>query len=578
MKKVYYLFFFILISFQNVFADDSIGYIDPSLGGFQIQNSDSIEMTEEIVEIWEDHVKVTFWFTNLEDKEQNVTIGFPVEDFEYKYYNARYGYDCLPLQDDEDTRNKITKYYNFRSTCNGENLKRTLVTSAHVKDYNYDDNLFDFWFTTELNFKPKETLVVVDEYVCGKEYGHDSIGWTWNNYGYVLTTGSTWANSIKKAIIIFHTKEEITWDNIAVVEKDNPSEHYSVQSGLSYQSEKVIWNMEDMSYIWNICTYTPTKIENKKDETTITWILQNIEPKDDWVLHCYKATKYCPFCYIDYDLISKDLMKIPEYAELSKRKPWLKASEDESSRKNSNKRFISNSSEYQDIFRGDRDFRENIKTMYKIGYVDSQKKTKITETIAQVLINALYASYHYEFKDQKWKDVFNQYDWYYFRKKSKDVSQKDFTKEEVEMIKDLQRYTGKNDYIAKYSVCTKCEGLCSDKKIEEEKIITEVKIISNEDEKLKVHIYRTMTPFSQVLDFDAELNLKGDKYVFDCYDNWQSRVTGWLVFDGDNIQMSLKDKEIYEEANSISSLYDETPLIMENTTDDINFIRRAMKY
>lgn len=559
MKKVFCLSLFIFLFFQNIFSDDARGFVDPVLGGFKIQNSDSIEMTEEVVEIWEDHVKVTFWFTNLEDVEQNVTIGFPVEDFKYRYYNERYGYDCLPLQDDQDTRNKITEYYNFKSTCNGENLDRKLVTSAHVKNDYYDDDLYDFWFTTELSFKPKETLVVVDEYDCGKNYGYDSLGWTWNYYGYILTTGSTWANSIKKATIIFHTKENISWDNIAVVKKSNPDESYSVNSYLSYSSneEKNTWDIDDMSYIWNVCTYMPSKIEKDKDETILTWILEDIEPKDDWVLHCYRATRFSPFWYFRYvEFLGKDLMKIPDYAKLIDFKPWLQPERPLDSSE------ISPTEKYES-------FIDDIKIMYKKGFTDTQKKTEAAGVIAQFIINAIYAGHGYEFKDQKWNDIFNFYDWYKYSSKSRNVSQKDFTKEEVAIIQDLQRYTKKNDYIAKYS----------DNQIaENEKYITEIKILSKDENKITAHIYRTMTPFCQTLDFDVELKLKDNKYIFDCLDNFNNRVTGWLTFNDESKEFFIKCRKPSTEGKNYARLYDEVPLKLERTDNDINFIRRAIKY
>lgn len=571
MKKTFGLILFILISFHNIFADDARGFVDPILGGFRIQNSDSIEMTEEVVEIWESHVKVTFWFTNLEDKEQNVTIGFPVEDFKYRYYNEIYGYECLPLQDDKDTRNKIIEYYNFKSTCNGESLNRKLVASAHVKDDVYDNDLYDFWFTTELNFKPNETLVVVDEYDCGRNFGYDSIMWNWNYYGYILTTGSTWANSIKKATIIFHTKEEnITWDNIAVVKKHDPNESYSVNSYLSYTSneQKYTWNMDDMSYIWNTCTYMPSKIEKYKDETIVTWILEDIEPKDDWVLGCYKANRFGPFWSFNYvKFLGEDLMKIPEYAELCGFKSWLLPDgpwEDCYE--------VSSTETYES-------FQNDIKTMYKAGFTDSQKKTKVAEVIAQFIINAIYAGHGYEFNNQKWTDVFNNYDWYRSLQKSKKVSQKDFTKEEVEIIQNLQRYTRKNDYIAKYSDITKWEGVTQDKKIAESgKYITEIKILSKEEDKITAHVYRTMTPFSQVLDFDVELKLKGKKYVFDCCDNFENRVAGWMTYDKESAEFYMKCKKISSEGKNYGRLYDDIPLKLARTDDDINFIIQALKY
>lgn len=63
MKKLIVLLMLCLIG-VNCFADDAHGVIEPYLGGFRIQDCDSIEMTDEVVEIWESKVKVTFHFKN----------------------------------------------------------------------------------------------------------------------------------------------------------------------------------------------------------------------------------------------------------------------------------------------------------------------------------------------------------------------------------------------------------------------------------------------------------------------------------------------------------------------------------
>ena len=83
MKQLSLIAFALAGALFSVFADDSAGYINPTLGGFVIQNSTAIEMTDEVVEIWEDHVKVTFHFTNLTDEPQKVTVGFPVTSSQF---------------------------------------------------------------------------------------------------------------------------------------------------------------------------------------------------------------------------------------------------------------------------------------------------------------------------------------------------------------------------------------------------------------------------------------------------------------------------------------------------------------
>lgn len=393
MKKLIVLLSFICLSFAFVFADDGRGIEDPILGGFQLYDTEDIEMTDEVVEIWEDHVCVKFHFTNLTHEAKKVQIGFPV------YWGGEYGvgaHEEVVLKDDEQTRNMIDDYYKFKSTCNGKILERKLVASAH-------GGMYDYYYVATLQFEPDEVLEVIDSYNAGGKSGSDSSGYGYHSWEYILTTGSTWANVIKSAEIIFHSKHD--WSK--------------------YQREYV-WNINDMSYYSCGFSYKPdeARFDNVKDEWVFKWNLRNIKPKENWKadintscrlpLSDRESQNYAAF------LLKDMLAQFPEYYEMLE---WKVYSYDYSD-------FIKRMSK--------KDFFDCIKDLYVSGFDIDTKKTKITKVYAQFIINSIYAIHGYAFNDEKWKNIFSNFNWYVPSVKS--LSNKDFTAEELEMIEELKSF------------------------------------------------------------------------------------------------------------------------------------------
>ena len=406
MKKITVLLLLILISL-GAFADDAHGTIEPSLGGFSIQNCDSIEMTDETVEIWENRVKVTFHFKNLSSQKQTVTIGFPVKWYEETGVSA----DENRLKDDEQTKSAIEKYYNFRSRCNGKKLERKLIASANQY------GSFDFWFTTELVFAPGQVLEVVDEYNAGYSYGSDSIGWSWKTWSYILSTGSSWANNIKKATIIFHSKYKYQWKKYYVSE---------IAGEKNY-----IWDIDSMSYHWGSFSHAPKSIkyDKTKKETVITWILENIKPQKEWEAETITSAIHSPDNWkqeFAYDLVKDELFKIPGYTNGSRW--WF----DDEYREDSDRTWI-----YEELGEKEK-FYAWVKELYESGFTEFQAKTKVAGVYAQLLINSIYAMHGYQFKNEKWSDTFSRFLWY--KPVTSSLSEKDFTAEENSMIKRLKKF------------------------------------------------------------------------------------------------------------------------------------------
>ena len=411
MKKLFLIVVILLCALFSVFADDGHGYVNPTLGGFVIQNSTAIEMTDEVVEIWEDHVKVTFHFTNLTDEPQKVTVGFPVK-WEERTGVGSHGED-QSIDDTPELRAKIEDFYKFKSTCNGKALSRKLITNARENPEYYEDKC-DFWFVTELTFAPKQVLEVIDEYNHGPSGWSDSIGYYENIFEYILTTGSSWANVIKSAEIIFHSKNIYLWPlNAKSFKNIRPS----------------ILNLENLCLEGISCSYPPASIfyDTKKDEVKVIWELKNIKPKENWQVvfngYCrgdFPINWITPFLLKDDpvldNLYNHRFLELDEYRKDFKMTP------------------------YDDLVKtfSKEDFKAEIIEIYEGSFVRIQKKTEISKIYAQYLINSIYALHNYKFKNKKWADMFSQFSWY--KPETSSISEKDFSVEENVIIKRLQAF------------------------------------------------------------------------------------------------------------------------------------------
>ncbi|MBO4438205.1 MAG: DUF4424 family protein [Spirochaetaceae bacterium] len=411
MKKLSLIIFALVCALFSVFADDGHGYVNPTLGGFVIQNSTAIEMTDEVVEIWEDHVKVTFHFTNLTDEPQKVTVGFPVK-WEERSGVGSHGED-QPIDDTPELRAKIEDFYKFKSTCNGKVLARKLIANARKNPGEYEDKC-DFWFVTELTFAPKQVLEVIDEYNHGPRSIDDSIGYFENIFEYILTTGSSWANVIKSAEIIFHSKNIYLWPLNAKSFKN---------------IEPTILNLENLCLEGISCSYPPASIfyDTKKDEVKVIWELKNIKPKENW------KVVFNGYCRGDFPInwITPFLLKDDPVLDNLYNHRFLYLDEH---------RKYFEMTPYDDLVKtfSKEDFKAEIIEIYERSFVRIQKKTEISKIYAQYLINSIYALHNYKFKNKKWADMFSQFSWY--KPEISSISEKDFSAEENVIIKRLQEF------------------------------------------------------------------------------------------------------------------------------------------
>lgn len=430
MKKNILFIISIFITLK-CFADDGHGWINPFLGGFEIQESSSIEMTDEVVEIWEDHVKVKFHFTNMTGEHQKVTIGFPVN---WRKQTGSRVDSNKPLEDNELIRKEIIEFYDFNSTCNGKPLKRRLISNARENPDDYEDKC-DFWFIAELSFAPNQVLEVIDEYNHEASKWDDSIGWQEETYNYVLRTGSSWSNEIKKATILFHTRPEAWLGGAYIVPEKKRSFDGTLRNfTVSTDSWDVMFGnfmvyMLDELYQYSCaCSYKPTHIDYNMETNvaTVTWILENIKPVDDWIVSYLGIGRADIGFLIPFTLMKSELEKIPEFTKLDNYFNEISYSySDEDIKKK-----ISGTTREE--------MNQIIADVYKRAFTHSPKITQQSSIIAQFLINSIYALHGYQFKNNKWTDMFSKFSWY--KPETSSVSEKDFSIDEQNMINNLKKY------------------------------------------------------------------------------------------------------------------------------------------
>lgn len=424
------------ISIIPCIADDAVGRIDPYLGYFEMSQTQDIEMTEETVEIWSDRVKVTFWFTNLTDKTQTITVGFPVKEFrnmgENDEYRSVFGGGGIPLGDDDASRKQIEDYYQFKSWCNGKKLPRMLVSDIHKKQSSYDDEEFDFWFVSELKFKPHEVLKVTDTYHTNPSYFGESTGIGATIWGYTLITGSNWANVIKKATIIFHTDFYVSSSGLNYLTDDN----YMYGEDILYGGTNCIWNLTENTLKWFNCTYEPYKIlwNDKKNEGTITWILENIKPERDWIFSRYGKDSV-GYGHVNLSKSGADMLPFFVIQDL-KNQPDFDSNFWAYDRYSDEEYKVIYNNLYNNMTK--EKFQFMLESAFKAAFSDSQPKTKTTAIYARFMINSIYALHGYKFKDQELNQQFSKFSWY--SPTYAELHESDFSAHEQEMISKLKKY------------------------------------------------------------------------------------------------------------------------------------------
>lgn len=391
MKKNSIVVFVFVLAVSSVFADDAKVYYDPTVGGMILSNSSEIEMTEEVINIWESKVKVTFDFKNLTDKTISVTMGFPVYPHDLTDQESEV---TLP---EEELKKKIIEWFDFKSTCNDKPLERRLEKSA-------DEN-YSYWYVSDVVFGPHETLKITDAYNNGWYCYRSSIGDSEQRLDYVLVTGSSWANPIGKMKINFYSK------------------------GIMYVREKSFnldSTLEDTLIHYEFFEKPDSVILDKKSEYYVyTWTFENIKPKKNWYLKEYLGYYYCDYypsliIYSEYLLKEKNLINSVynglnnDFGRFTNEEYYTNCTgrsyhfdykaltqNNTNSDEMSAAKVIAQNLTAQEFYQ---DLVELYECSYKPCYgFQLCKKTKCT---------SIYALHGYKFKNDDWTKLFENFCWY----------------------------------------------------------------------------------------------------------------------------------------------------------------------
>lgn len=387
----------------STYGDDGAGIYYPKIGAFTLSESDCIEMTEEIVDIRNDHVTVTFTFTNITEAARTVAIGFPVVDYPSQSWEPGDTSEPIPVSDRDYKR--IEEFYNFMSTCNGEPLARKLVRSEGKSTIASGEIIY--WFTAVLSFGPGEVLEVTNSYEQIPDYYGDSMGNSGMRLTYILTTGSSWSGPIKKAAIRYHSNDYNIIETTPVFSFAG-TELIITRYSFSYKPTIKIW--DDM-----------------RAEAVVLWEFTNLEPSIDLTINSYSdfqgfdpaTIAWCLLKENDLMIDSGDIRAVifnyrdgKKYATFS---DWAVAECGGSSME---------------------EFRDGLDDFFTIAFLSEPEPANRVKEYAQYIINAIYAVHGYSFKNQRWARLFSVFPWY----QPETDTVNDFSARETEIIETLAAY------------------------------------------------------------------------------------------------------------------------------------------
>ncbi|MBI5555998.1 MAG: hypothetical protein HY920_09160, partial [Elusimicrobia bacterium] len=243
-------------------------------------------MVSEEVIYKDGQFNTTFEFFNTSNKEQEVTIGFPVVgDFQFSGDT----FDIEPKNEIEKLQ-KISDYYKFKSFINGKEVERTLTKLS--KEFTNDG--YDYVFITKLKFTPLQKIVVKNVYNQSEISSATSAGGGGeSSISYILETGALWKDKIKNARIVFYLDADC-YDTFVFC----PGFY-----GCGTQFQK--------NYFTSTIAFS--KISKKDKKFEYEWIFKNWEPKENLsVSWGSKPTSIYEITPIDSNKLLGDINKISD--------------------------------------------------------------------------------------------------------------------------------------------------------------------------------------------------------------------------------------------------------------------------
>lgn len=211
MKKllVLLLYTFLISNFRVFPNDENVQYEMQSGTAIPVQSS-SIIMKKEVVILKDKTFTTTFTFYNDSNKIQKVTMGFPVlGNIEYAGTSSMFYEPKDPLTEKEKQK-AIIDYYKFTTKIDGKEIQRKLIpykgklTAQIENDFNpYARIIFDYTFTVDVVFQPKQTRIVENTYFSNPAMYDTPTEYHYQQF-YLIESGEKWKDDIETGIFKFY--------------------------------------------------------------------------------------------------------------------------------------------------------------------------------------------------------------------------------------------------------------------------------------------------------------------------------------------------------------------------------------
>ena len=258
-------------------ANDSSFSVTPQSGNVVPLENKAIQMYSEEITFINNQFVTIFVFKNNTNREQQVTMGFPVvgefkENGDAEYDEQQLLAKLTPTERRAYQLQKIRDYYQFKSFVNGNEVPRTLSELS--------GSAYRFAFLTPLKFAPNESLIVTNIYHQEPNSSSNVTGIDNNELQYIFKSGALWQGKIARAN--FHFYLDNNYHRFDKVYEYIPSEYlpnkdYRGQFNRFYiEAQPQMTQLSDDGRYFS-CQWRFTEIE-PNTEITVKWGIKIVTP------------------------------------------------------------------------------------------------------------------------------------------------------------------------------------------------------------------------------------------------------------------------------------------------------------
>lgn len=218
---------------------------------YAISNSD-VEMEEEIIDITvmngRSYVSCQFFFHNTGDGT-SLLMGFPTghrseepEDEDYEGPEDEY----------------VTELNRFRTFIHGRKVPVEIKDGLKPEGNNKDELYFPQWYTWKVTFAANERVKIVNKYWMTNT---SSLSYDWEEINYILRSGATWRGTIGKVTV----RMKFRGYNAAGIDFREMQPSYIKEDGTIVWEAENIEPQEDIRLYYEISSFEYEKMDNPFD-------------------------------------------------------------------------------------------------------------------------------------------------------------------------------------------------------------------------------------------------------------------------------------------------------------------------